>query len=315
MIWIVLILGGINLLLIIYLFLMKKELRNIIKQLKDYSNSKSKKKIDISLFNKDIENLAMEINENIDVCTSFQLKEIKVQEELRALIASISHDLRTPLTSIVGYLQMINKSTLSYEKQKEYLEITERRAKDLQDLLNEFFLLSVLESPEYTIKLNSINLNEILCDVITSCYYDFTNNNIEPDIHIKEENIMILGEESSVKRVLENLIINAVKHTKGRVVINLTKQSDKALLTIINSARNLKKKDEDFLFNKFYKGDKSRGLNKNSTGLGLAIVKELMNKMQGEITAEIKDELLYINCYWNVIGSNYVKCKDERNNL
>ncbi len=292
MIYIIILLSCMNMFLFAYLFLIKREIRSIKSKLENYNSLETRKKIDISLGDKDIELLCESLNKNMDISTELQLKEVRSKNKLKEIIADISHDLRTPLTSILGYVQMLRKPGLLEDKKHEYLDIVEKRGNDLQKLLNDFFMLSVIESPDYELKLEAVNIKEVFCDVMTSFYDEFEENSIEPKINICNENIMIIGEISSVKRVLENLMINLVKHSTGEVEINLKRNNDKLLLTIINQAKNLNEAKAKLIFDKFYKDDKSRNEKRDSTGLGLAIVKELMDKMNGSIDADYNEGLL-----------------------
>lgn len=278
------------------LFYVNRELRKITKQLNKYNELKTKKKIDINLVNKDIELLAESINKHMEISKKLQIKQINAEDNLRNMIAGISHDLRTPLTSIKGYLQMLKNPELTDEKKKMYIDRAEKRAKDLQVLLDEFFMLSVIDSKEYTIKLESVDLKEMLIEVLSSFYDEFNSKNINPDIEICNEVINVLGDVFSIKRVIENLMINISKHSKGNIKIILVRDSKVAELTIIDWAENISEEKCTRLFDKFYNDDKSKG-----AGLGLAIVKELMIKMNGNVSAEIKLNKLYIKCMWNLI--------------
>lgn len=298
MIWIICILLMIIIVLLINNYSIKREIRNITIQLKDYNDLKSHKKIDVSLLNKNIENLAYHINKKIEMAIKGEIEQRHKEEELKNLIANISHDLRTPLTSIIGYIQMIKSKKISEKKQKEYLEIAEDRAKSLQNLLSDFFQLSVIESPEYELEIGYVNLNRILCEVITFMYYDFTEKNITPDIRLPKENIIVLGNDKAIHRVIENLVGNIIKHSKGDVCINLEVDKNEAVLTTINTANDLTDKDVNYIFSRFYKQDKSR--NSNSTGLGLSIAKDLIEKMDGSISAKIYNKSLYIFCRWRI---------------
>ncbi|ACQ52908.1 HAMP domain-containing histidine kinase [Clostridium botulinum] len=300
MIFIIIVLIIFLLLLLSYVFFMKREMKNITIQLNDYNNLKSLKKIDATLFDKEIENLAYSINKHIDINIQSQIKQKRLEEEIRKNIANISHDLRTPLTSIIGYIQMIKKGNLSKEKQIEYIDIAERRAKDLQNLLSDFFELSVIESPDYCIELQKININNILCEVIVSFYSSFVDKNITPKIDLPKENIMVIGNEGAIKRVLQNLIVNMIKHSKRDVYISLKKENNKAVLTAINKCDNITEGDIELIFNRFYKKDNARTNKNGSTGLGLFISKSLMKKMNGKIYAEVHENLLHIFCEWNL---------------
>ncbi|EPY2272350.1 sensor histidine kinase [Clostridium sporogenes] len=296
MIFIIIVLIIFLILLLSYIFFIKREIRSIRIQLEEYNNLNSLKKIDVTLFDKEIENLAYSINKHIDINIQSQIKQKRLEEEIRRSIANVSHDLRTPLTSIIGYIQMIKKGNLSKEKQIEYIDIAERRVKDLQNLLSDFFELSVIESPDYYIELEEININNILCEVIASFYNSFIDKNISPKIDLQKENIMVIGNEAAIKRILENLIINIVKHSKEDVYISLKKENDKAVVTTINKCDNITEGDIELIFNRFYKKDTARTNKNGSTGLGLSISKSLMEKMNGEIYAEVHKDLLHIFC-------------------
>ncbi|MHB9923630.1 sensor histidine kinase [Clostridium botulinum] len=300
MIFIIVVLIIFLLFLLSYIFFMKREIKNITIQLNEYNNLKSLKKIDATLFDKEIENLAYSINKHIDINIQSQIKQKRLEEEIRKNIANISHDLRTPLTSIIGYIQMIKKGNLSKEKQIEYIDIAERRAKDLQNLLSDFFELSVIESPDYCIELQKININNILCEVIVSFYSSFVDKNITPKIDLPKENIMVIGNEGAIKRVLQNLIVNMIKHSKEDVDISLKKENNKAVLTAINKCDNITEGDIELIFNRFYKKDNARTNKNGSTGLGLFISKSLMKKMNGKIYAEVHENLLHIFCEWDL---------------
>lgn len=280
------------------LFFINKAVESMTQQLDNYNSFKTRKKIDVTLVNKRIENLAEGINKHMEISKELQLKQNNSEEELKSMISSISHDLRTPLTSIQGYLQMLRKDNISEEKRKRYIEIADKRSKDLQELLNQFFMLSVVEDPKYKGKLETIDLKEVLVETLTSFYEEFTDKGIEPDIEICSEAINIVGDYIGSKRVLENLMINIARHSKGNVKITLVKYKEKAELRIIDKIQDKDEIDADNLFNKFYKADMARKV--NSTGLGLSIVKELMGKMNGNVEADIVHNSLCITCRWEL---------------
>lgn len=289
---------GIIVVLLLRLFFINKEMKNIIKQLKDYNSFKTRKKLDVSLVSKNIEELAQCINKHMEISTELQIKQAKSEQELKSMVSSVSHDLRTPLTSIRGYLQMLKKEELPLEKRKKYLDIADARSKDLQELINQFFLLSVSEDNRFSINLEAIDLKEVFIETLTSFYEEFTSKNIEPKVDICKEGVCVLGDYPSVKRVIENLMINISKHSKGDVRIALRSNNDTVELSVIDFIDNVNDIEVENLFDKFYKADKARKV--NSTGLGLSIVKELMGKMQGSVEADIKNNYLYIRCIWKL---------------
>ncbi|MGL5152224.1 MAG: sensor histidine kinase [Clostridium sp.] len=282
--------------LLLRLLFVNKEIKNIVRQLEDYNNFKTRKKIDINLVNKNIESLAQSINKHIEISKKLQIKQSNSEEELKSMISSISHDLRTPLTSIKGYLQMLKKTDITDENKAKYLDIADKRAKDLQELINQFFMLSVIEDNKYNMELESVDLKDTFIEILTSFYDEFTSKNIEPIIEICDSEVSVLGDYASIKRVIENLMMNISKHSKGNVKITINITNNYAELTVIDYIDNNSDIQIESLFNKFYKADKARKV--NSTGLGLSIVKELMVKMNGSVEGDVQDNKLFIKCRW-----------------
>lgn len=275
----------------------QKELKNITNQLKDYNNKKTNKKIDVTLINKDIGELASEVNNLIDLHAKSIIEKQSVENELKQAVANMSHDLRTPLTSILGYIQLMEDKDITEEDKNEYLKIAKNRTKRLQTLLNDFFELSVIESVDHDLKLESLKMNVLVEEILINLYDRFNEKQIVPSIEIPKENINIIANESALKRVIENLVTNAIKYSDGNISIKLEKLDSVVVLTISNDAKYLTKRDVDLFFDRFYTADQTRlG---NGTGLGLSIAKSLMNKMNGKLCANLKDNRLYMKCEWN----------------
>lgn len=279
-----------------HLLFIKKELKNILNQLKNYNIRKTEKKIDITLLDKDIEKLTIEINNLIDLHALSNIEKKSAERELKQAIANISHDLRTPLTSILGYIQLIEKPEVTDEERKEYLAIAKDRAKRLQILLNDFFELSVIESVDHSLKLGKLGLNSIVEEIVINLYDKFNEQQIVPSIKIPQEQMNIIGDESAIKRVIENLVINAIRYSDGNVSITLERNNTKINLTISNDVKDITEKDVELFFNRFYTADQTRS--GKGTGLGLSIAKALMDKMNGKLSAELKDSWLYVKCSW-----------------
>ena len=276
----------------------KKELRNITKQLKDYNNKKTNKKIDITLLNKDIEELTIEINNLIDLNAKLIIEKKSVENELKQAVANMSHDLRTPLTSILGYIQLMESDDITEEDKREYLKIAKNRTKRLQTLLNDFFELSIIESVDHNLKLEKLKINNIVEEIVINLYDRFNEKQIVPNIEIPRDNINIIADESALKRVIENLVTNAIKYSDGNISIKLEKINSYVTLTIINAVSYLTERDVELFFDRFYTADQTRlG---NGTGLGLSIAKSLMNKMNGKLNARLMDGKLYMECEWSI---------------
>lgn len=262
----------------------------IINNLDEYINIKTKST------DKDIENLVESINLIFDSRQKIVAEKNKNEEKIRESISNMSHDLRTPLTSIMGYLQMIKSEKSSEADKKEYMDIVEKRTKSLQQLISSFYDLSRMEGNEYNFNYKKVNLSSILCENIAVFYNDFRNNNIEPIIEIDENVKDIISDDGAINRIFSNLIINMIKHGENFVKITLRQENDVIITEFINKATRLTQENVDKLFDRFYTVDNSRS-DKN-TGLGLYITKILVEKLGDKIDAELKENLLSIKIEW-----------------
>ena len=272
----------------------KREFRRIKKEinnnLNDYVNIKTKS------VDKDLEALVAEVNLIFDSKQKVVAEKNKREEELRASIANMSHDLRTPLTSIMGYLQMIRLENVSENDKNEYMDIVEKRTKSLQQLISSFYDLSRIEGNEYNFQYKKVNLSNILCENIAIFYNDFINNSIEPIIEIDEDIKEIISDEGAINRIFSNLIGNTIKHGENFVKITLKQEEDVIITEFINKATELTEENVDKLFERFYTVDKSRS--DRNTGLGLYITKVLVEKLEHNIYATLKDNNLVISIAW-----------------
>lgn len=245
--------------------------KEIINNLDEYINLKT------TSIDKDVENLIQSINLIFDSKQKIVAEKKENEEKLRASITNMSHDLRTPLTSIIGYLQMIKSEKQSEGDKKEYIEIVERRTKSLQQLINSFYDLSRIEGNEYKFNYKKVNLSNVLCENIAVFYNDFINNNIEPIIEVEENIKEIISDNVAISRIFSNLIGNMIKHGGNFVKITL-KQEDNLIVTeFINNVTEVTEENLDKLFDRFYTVGNSRS-DKN-TGLGLYITKILVERL------------------------------------
>ena len=272
----------------------KREFRRINKEisnnLDEYVNIKTKS------VDKDVENLVENINLIFDSKQKVVAEKKKKEEELRASISNMSHDLRTPLTSIIGYLQMIKSEKPSEADKKEYMDIVEKRTKSLQKLISSFYDLSRIEGNEYNFNYKKVNLSNVLCENIAVFYNDFINNNIEPVIEIEEGIKEIISDEGAITRIFSNLIGNMIKHGENYVKISLKQENDIIITEFTNKATGLTQENVDKLFDRFYTVDNSRS--DRNTGLGLYITKVLVEKLGYNITAKLENENLKIKISW-----------------
>lgn len=278
--------------------LLHKEIKSITCQLNKINSIKTNSKVLLSLRDKNLEKLALEINKTLEEKRKTETEYKKIDLELRQAIANMSHDLRTPLTSIMGYIQLIEDESLPINEKKEYMDIVKKRAKSLQALITSFYDLSRLEAKEYKFELKSLSLPNILCDIIASFYNDFINKGIEPAIDIDQKAAMVIVDENAVRRVFSNLIQNMIKYGEKNVFISLKQQDNFIIIVFKNDAPNLSVEDASHLFERFFTVDRTR--NGNNTGLGLSISKQLLEQMGHEISAELLDGELGITIKFKI---------------
>lgn len=287
-IWIVptIVFGIATLVLLIKIILMKKAAREIREQLSEKLNSHTNTLIDISSADKDMRALAADLNTQLVVLRRKQLRFTQGDTELKTAITNISHDLRTPLTAICGYLDIIKTEEKS-EKLAGYLDIIEDRAALMKQLTEELFRYSVIitESEEYHTE--EVTVNSVLEDSIMGYYAALCERGIEPSVHITEKPIVRKLNRADLARVFANLIGNALKYSDGDLSILL---DDNGVITFSNTASALDGVEVGRLFERFYTLEAAR----NSTGLGLAIARSLVERIGGTIAAEYSMNVLCI---------------------
>jgi Signal transduction histidine kinase len=252
---------------------------NIIRQLDRSILEAGQLKLSIGLQDRMIERLAEKINKVTRKQEKKRLDILHQENELKQSIANISHDLRTPLTSIIGYLQLFHTGT---EEQKErYLKIIEAKAQMLNSLVNRFYELSVIEANDYEMPMETVNITEVVTSVLVDHYVNFQNKNIKPSISLPDQRIEIWGNALSCERIIQNIISNAIRYSGEIFQVTLCIDNGYAVLTAKNMAPFLTEDDITHLFDRFYTGDKAR--DQGSTGIGLYIVKILLERMSGKL--------------------------------
>ena len=293
------IIGGLLVLLCIaiaLLFLTNNKIKSITINLKEVNEVDTNKGIRILSFNKNLNILIKEVNEFIRENKEIKYRYKESDLEIRQAIANMSHDLRTPLTSIMGYIQLLDDENISSDERKQYISIIEKRSQSLKSLISSFYDLSRLQASEYEMKIEKINISSILCNIIASFYDDFENNNLNPIIKIDEGSGVVNGDKNATERIFSNLIQNILKHAKGDLEIYLSKRDNYIITQFINDAPDLKEEDVKRIFERFFTSDRMR--TGRNTGLGLAITKILVEKQGHEIWAEKLKGKLIINIKW-----------------
>lgn len=276
-----------NIILAFSLFSWKRQICEITKQISE------NKKLRISLSNKQIEKLAGIINEKNDLEQKTKVRIIQEKEQLKHSIADISHDLRTPLTSIQGYLTLL-KDCEDKEEQEHYFSVIQAKTNYLTELLQIFYDLSLIESEDYILEIEKIDVNRIVTDCLIDKYNELKE--LTPTIKIENAPVWIIGNAVACKRIIDNLVTNAIRYSDDDIEIVMDADG---IFTVKNTTSELKNIDVNILFQKFYTVDTSRS--NGNTGLGLYIVKELLNKIEGGIKEiSYKNNILTVSVYFKL---------------
>ncbi|AUN16369.1 histidine kinase [Clostridium botulinum] len=280
----------------IKLFSYKRQIRDITGQIKEFKERKTNRKINTEIADKDIEELVCEVNEYLELYKRNEEEKIVFENTLKQGIANMSHDLRTPLTSIIGYLKLLENDEID---KKEALDILKNKTNKLNILINDFFELASIESEDYELDMIKVNLTNIVRDEILSLYEAFQDKGLKPKINILDKPIFIMSDKDSLERIIDNLLSNTLKYAEKDIEINLEESNNKVILKISNICTSIDEKDVLYMFDRFYMADKVR--KGQGTGLGLSIVKSLMEKMDGIITSKFEQNRVSIICEWKYI--------------
>ena len=220
------------------------------------------------------------------------------ESDLRRQISNISHDLRTPLTSILGYLQLLEGDTLSQEEQAHYLSIISARAKALQDLITAFYDLSRIDGGEYPLIPEPLQLQPILEGLLVSFYDDISSSGLVLDLQIAPHLPPIMADRGGVERILSNLIVNAIRHGTGTLSVHLKQEEGYLVTQFQNTTNTLRTEDLPHLFDRFYTADQMR--TGQNTGLGLAIVSALVKQMGHTHYVQLDNDIFTAGIRWNI---------------
>lgn len=241
--------------------------------------------IDISSRDQRMLTLADGINRELKLLRKQRQQYINGDRELKEAVVNISHDLRTPLTAIYGYLELLEREDLPADTAR-YVGQIRNRAEALRELMEELFRYSVVAStPE--VSAESVNLCRVLEDSLISFYGAMTGRGMEPEVCIPEEGVWRNLDPAALARIFNNIISNAIKYSDGDLLVELTPDGT---VTFANTAEALSSVDVGKLFDRFFTVDSAR----KSTGLGLSIAKLLTERMHGEIAAEYREGRLWI---------------------
>lgn len=285
------VLVGILIFTIIFLFLQRKtakDIETLARGVKQISAGDFHTEIAIS-GEGELAHIAESIRLMEEELSALIEKERENEQSKTDLITNIAHDLRTPLTSILGYLDLLrNNQMVPEEMKKHYIEIVYNKALRLQKLIEELFGFTKLSYGKLNMNLSTLDLVQLLSQLVEESYPNFEKNNLAYDFSANVKSLLIEGDGDLLARLFDNLISNAIKYgAEGkRVLIRLRKEKEAVSVQVLNFGYVIPEKELPLLFDKFYRVEYSRSLSTGGTGLGLAIVKNIVDMHHGNITVQ-----------------------------
>lgn len=270
--------------------LLKREIGHITETVRDIHGRQTNQRVTISSRDKNVAALANAINGLYGDIYEERGNHRHALDEMRQSMANISHDLRTPLTSIIGYVKLLQDGSNTPEKQAHYLSVVFGKADYLNRLIGDLFELARLETGIYPFEMERLNITALLQEELAGFYDVFDTGGAQPVIELPAGPLWATGDRQALSRVFSNLLQNMVKH--GMHDIRITGKSDSGGITLAfsNRAEEMEQEDVERLFQRFFTTDRMRS--RESAGLGLSIVKELVEQMGGTISAELTGEIL-----------------------
>ena len=242
------------------------------------------------------EQLLAGINDLLELRQQERADYRRKEQQLRRQIANVSHDLRTPLTSILGYLQLLEQEDLSPEKREEYFRIVEGRARTLQSFIASFYDLSRIEGGELPLEREQVDLRRALSDQLAASYGQIEEAGLDMEVELADGLPPVWADSGAVARIFSNLLTNALRHGKDALSVRLYRAGNVIVSAFSNRAEGLTAEDAAHVFERFYTADKMR--TGQSTGLGLAIVKALAERMGHTTAARWEDGVFTIEVRW-----------------
>lgn len=270
----------------LYLLYYKKQISDIGSQLSFIIKHDSFKFVQTQMRPGEIYRLVEQCNLLLSKQRELSNKFIVKNEEVNQTIVSLSHDIRTPLTSLGGYLQLAERTDHLADKSR-YLTLALTRKEQIVSLVEQLFFYTKLQNPEYVVELNTLDVIDVLHKRLFTFLDQFCRQNCEPIIHVPDTQVFIIGNHSALDRIFENIIGNYFAHGEGSLVINYEEKHHLVVICFANKVKQDQMIQADKIFTRFYKADYSR--TSQSSGLGLSIVKSLMEKMNGSVEVNLEE--------------------------
>lgn len=276
-----------SLTLTLILISLLSQIKSIRGQVHFISRNDTNKRITFYGKSRSFRHLASDINEILDSNVEKHEKILREDKEIKETLTNMSHDIRTPLTSLKGYFELLDQTEDPAER-KKYSDIISGRIDSLSEILETMFLYTKVSNVNFKVSIDPVPCSKIILDTLFEYYDDFQEKGFEVDVDV-DEDVRILGNEQSLKRIMQNLIRNSLVHGNGDVKLSVKEDKSVRKVTIMldNLMEEGQNPDPDKVFDRYYKGDESR--HTGSSGVGLSVVKKLVESMNGGIKAQISD--------------------------
>ena len=262
----------------------KRQISEMTEVLTEVKDGNGNRRI-LSAANELVAPLAYEINEIVLAYENRLLELHKMEETNRQLMTSLSHDVRTPLTTLIGYLDAAHKGIVTGKDREDYIETARRKSHDLKEYIDVLFDWFKLNSNEFAIEIQMVEAAELTRDILIDWIPIFENKQIDYNIDIPEQPFWVRLDSDCYMRILNNLIQNVIAHSRAdKMEIVLSKEKGSMQIRITDNGIGIEKEDLKHIFERLYKCDKGRS--EKGSGLGLSIVHQLVEKMGGSITVE-----------------------------
>lgn len=289
MAYIIVILLIILIVLLVYLLLLQQQIKNMSRQLSRRLEENTRQPVSLELINSGLNQLAAHINQCLKAEETLRLSGIREEKKFKELIADISHDLRTPLTAIKGYLQLLDMTQLTTDQQSK-LTVARKHTEELSQLIECFFEYSYLLNTEPELHLCRFNLTQLVTEVLIGFVASLEKKQLAILFDEDTPPIFVTADPQLTTRIVQNLMRNCMEHSEGDIMVGIS-DGEMALISFKNQVKQPKQIDVNRIFDRFYTGDIARS---HSTGLGLAIVKLLTEQMNGTVSASMEENLLEI---------------------
>lgn len=284
------ILGAVILILLVKIHLLHQGAREIADAFSDRLSTDTNTLISPSTRDRELLRLADSLNKQLRLLRRQRHRYLTGDRELKEAVTNISHDLRTPLTALCGYLDLLEREEKTAAAER-YLSLIQNRVSALKQMTEELFRYSVILSTQDDMTLEAVHVNGVLEECIAGFYAALTQRGITPVLHITQTRIERQLNKAALFRVFNNILNNALKYSDGDLEISLLENGE---IVFSNTASGLDGVQAGKLFDRFYSVETA----KNSTGLGLSIAKLLTEHMKGEIYAEYSDPTFKIHVYF-----------------